>query len=247
MLRCDRRTLLGAGLAAGAALVLGRGTARAASPLRLVWLHGERGLQLATERGVTLGAEEASRLATLLGVEATVFPVHRGAEDTGRALRDLGAFGALASGPGARGDGLACVRVDREDASDAAFRVASTRAARERALRSYQESGREATGASAVDWHPALSRFGAEQLNQRFLARFGVPMDEASWAAWFAVKILFETAFRSGSHPGAVAAALAATAFDGHKGIQLRFAADRTLSQPIYVVNGRSAPFEVAP
>jgi hypothetical protein len=244
--RCDRRALLRAGLSVGTALVLGR-SALGSHPLRLVWLRGEPDAERASERGVTLGGEEAARLAGLLGSEAAVVPIDRGPGEAGQALRDLGAFAALASGPGARGDRFACVRIDRADESDVAFRVASTRAARDRALRRYAESGRDPSGASAVDWDPGLTRYGAQQLNRRFRSRFGAAMDEASWAAWVAVKMLFETAFRTGSDPAAVAAALAATAFDGHKGMPLEFGADRTLRQPLYVVSRGSVPFEVAP
>src|SRR5207253_822904 len=42
-------------------------------------------------------------------------------------------------------------------------------------------------GEAAVAWDSSLERFGADTLNRRFLARFGQPMTDAAWAAWFAV------------------------------------------------------------
>ena len=77
-------------------------------------------------------------------------------------------------------------------------------------------------GLREADWHPDLERFGAEQLNQRFRRRFGIPMDEQAWRGWVAVKIAAELVLRSpaGSDP---AAALTTMSFDGQKGEQLRF------------------------
>jgi PQQ-dependent catabolism-associated beta-propeller protein len=77
-------------------------------------------------------------------------------------------------------------------------------------------------GARQADWRPDLERFGAEQLNQRFRRRFGIPMDESAWRGWMAVKIAAELILRApaGSNP---AATLATMTFDGHKGEQLFF------------------------
>ncbi|MEA2600326.1 MAG: hypothetical protein QOF89_1318 [Acidobacteriota bacterium] len=77
-------------------------------------------------------------------------------------------------------------------------------------------------GPRQVDWRPDLERFGAEQLNQRFRRRFGMPMDEQAWRGWVAVKIAAELVLRApaGSDP---ASALATMSFDGHKGEQLSF------------------------
>ena len=89
-----------------------------------------------------------------------------------------------------------------------------------------------------VDWHHSLTRFGAEQLNSRFEARFGAPMDSLAWASWLAVKIAAETALR--------ATPLERLRFDGHKGVPLWFENQR-LRQPLYVVKGGKVVAEVAP
>lgn len=89
-----------------------------------------------------------------------------------------------------------------------------------------------------VDWHHSLTRFGAEQLNSRFEARFGAPMDSLAWASWLAVKIAAEMALRG--RP------LEKLRFDGHKGQPLWFQGNR-LRQPLYVVKGSKVVAEVAP
>jgi hypothetical protein len=94
-------------------------------------------------------------------------------------------------------------------------------------------------GAStAVAWDASLTRFGADTLNQRFRRRFGEPMAPAAWTAWFAVKVLWESALRMKS---ADASHLAdylgreTTRFDGHKGQPLSFRdTDHQLRQPLY-------------
>jgi hypothetical protein len=93
---------------------------------------------------------------------------------------------------------------------------------------------------SQLLWHPSLDRYGARQLNDRFRSRFSKGMDEAAWAAWFAVKVASEAVLRVGSDPRALAAFVAndLTAFDGHKGRPLRFGSDHRLIQPLYVVRG---------
>jgi PQQ-dependent catabolism-associated beta-propeller protein len=77
-------------------------------------------------------------------------------------------------------------------------------------------------GARQVDWRPDLERFGAEQLNQRFRRRFGIPMDEPAWRGWMAVKIAAELILRAPASSDPTAT-LATMTFDGHKGEQLFF------------------------
>ena len=84
-------------------------------------------------------------------------------------------------------------------------------------------------------WHADLERFGARQLNDRYVQRYGAPMTSAAWEGWMAVKIAWESGLRA--RDGDVAAALAHGAFDGHKGAALRFGADdRILRQPLIIV-----------
>ena len=146
-------------------------------------------------KGATLAAEEARQTAGLLGVDLEIGPA--AATDQIRIVETAPAkdLPMLIFTVGDQ-DGPVRPRV---------FHVASPR-----------------SGAPHVDWSPDLERFGAEQLNQRFRRRFGIPMDEQSWRGWMAVKIAAELALRApaGSDP---AAALATMSFDGHKGEKLRF------------------------
>ena len=94
------------------------------------------------------------------------------------------------------------------------------------------------TGAPAAHielWHHDLERFGARQLSDRYLQRFGTPMTSEAWEGWFAVKVAWESALRA--REGDVAGAIARGAFDGHKGTALRFGpGDRLLRQPLLVM-----------
>ena len=77
-------------------------------------------------------------------------------------------------------------------------------------------------------WHPSLKKFGAGELNERFLRETKHPMDEAAWLGWVAVKIAAEAALR-GQDIGKIK-------IDGHKGVPLKFDAAGNLIQPLYVV-----------
>jgi ABC transporter substrate binding protein (PQQ-dependent alcohol dehydrogenase system) len=96
-----------------------------------------------------------------------------------------------------------------------------------------------AAATEAVLWHPALERFGAGQLNDRYRARFGEGMDGPAWAGWMAVKALWEASLRARATDAAGLRAYllrGATQFDGHKGWPLSFrAGDHQLRQPLYL------------
>lgn len=170
-------------------------------------------------RGAQLGAEEAGRTAGLLGArfELTsdldgVIAVVGGAELPGVPLLTTGEPGPPRPN---------------------AFHVSSSQAERRAALARWGGEGGE-----VVDWHSTLTRFGAEQLNSRFEARFGAPMDPVAWASWLAVKIAAEMALRS--------TPLERLRFDGHKGEPLWFRPeDHGLQQPLYVVAGGKVVAEV--
>jgi ABC transporter substrate binding protein (PQQ-dependent alcohol dehydrogenase system) len=91
-----------------------------------------------------------------------------------------------------------------------------------------------------VLWSPALERFGASQLNDRYRTMFKSEMDGGGWAGWMAVKTAAEAALRARStDPRKMLVYLEAnsTAFDGHKGWPLTFRrADHQLRQPLYIV-----------
>ena len=85
-------------------------------------------------------------------------------------------------------------------------------------------------------WHPSLQKYGASELNERFMRKYGTAMTEDAWSGWVAVKALVESTLRQ---PDAAdrCAALASLRFDGHKGRPLHFdASTRALSQPVYVL-----------
>jgi hypothetical protein len=89
-------------------------------------------------------------------------------------------------------------------------------------------------------WHASLNRYGASELNERFLKRFRRGMDADAYRAWIAVKGLVEAALRRRANEDPCAA-VARLRFDGHKGRPLSFDPQtRILRQPTYIVqNGK--------
>ena len=180
-------------------------------------------------RGAQLGAEEAGRTAELLGARFEL-------------RKDLEGVVAVVGGAELERPGVPLLATRApEDMSDPGplrpnvFHVSSTPAERRAALTRW---GGE--GGQVVDWHPSLTRFGAEQLNSRFQSRFGAPMDSLAWASWMAVMIAAEMALRATS--------LERLRFDGHKGERLWFRPkDHGLRQPLYVVAGGKVVGEVLP
>jgi hypothetical protein len=81
----------------------------------------------------------------------------------------------------------------------------------------------------AVVWHHDLRRYGAGELNERYLERTGLRMDSDAWTAWFGVKLIVEAALRNRE--------IASLAIDGHKGVRLRFDDQRVLQQPLYRID----------
>jgi hypothetical protein len=191
-------------------------------------------------RGFLLGIDEASRAAELLRGTITAVP--------GRSVRTF-----------AEGDCTVVVGGLEDSARAAAAQHEASRrgllylnaAASADSLRSpncgalgfhvaLSDALRRAAGAGAVAWHPRLTRFGAEQLNDRFRHRFASEMSEAAWFGWMAAKVAWEAAVRAGSVRGndlASALARPGLGFDGHKGRALRFnALDGQLYYPLYTV-----------
>ena len=220
--------------------------------LRLVFV-GTRGSDDPARLGARLGADEAARTARLFGRVVTMGFV--GAADT--ALLAASAEQALAGGTAAivspcDESGL-CVRlaavaarrgafVVNTGSDDDALRAASCElplfhVAPSAAMR--RDASRAGGRAGAVAWLPALGRYGAEQLNERYRAATAGEMDECAWSAWVAVKVVAEASLRARStEPAAVARWLARddAQFDGHKGVPLSFRAwDRQLRQPLYL------------
>lgn len=209
----------------------------------------------AAARGVRMGVEEAARSAALFG--RTVVMVE--GVDAARLVREdrvqalLGGFateecaalGDVAERSGVPFLDLGCsadeLRGPRCRA--AAFHVAPSAAMLGDAAR---EAGM--AGGAAAAWDARLERFGADQLNQRFRARFGEEMDSQGWVGWFAVKVLWESTLRARSTlPAMLLQYLRGNAaqFDGHKGRPLSFRPwDHQLRQPLYVSTPGSPPVE---
>src|SRR5690606_12636700 len=53
--------------------------------------------------------------------------------------------------------------------------------------------------AIAAAWHHRLVRYGAGQVNDRFVDMFGRPIGARAWPAWFGVKAIWEAALRARS------------------------------------------------
>ncbi|HEX2722309.1 MAG TPA: hypothetical protein VHM24_05285 [Gemmatimonadaceae bacterium] len=91
---------------------------------------------------------------------------------------------------------------------------------------------------SVALWSPALEKYGAAQLNDRYAARTGSVMDASAWAGWMCVKIAWEASIRASSAESRQIAdylVRESTAFDGHKGAPLSFRKwDHQLRQPLY-------------
>jgi ABC transporter substrate binding protein (PQQ-dependent alcohol dehydrogenase system) len=92
----------------------------------------------------------------------------------------------------------------------------------------------------ASAWEATLDAYGARELNARFRDRTGEPMEPSAWAAYQAIKIIYEAGFFSGSTE--VASVLGylenpQSVFDVWKGIGTSFREwDRQLRQPVYLV-----------
>jgi len=210
-----------------------------------------------TARGVRMGVEEAARGAALFGRGVVL----REGADAERLVREgrvqalVGGFEAgecqaLADAAQRLGVPWVDVGCDADALRGAGCRATSFHAAPSAAMAASAVAMAGGTEGRVVAWDPRLERFGADQLNQRFRARYGAGMDSQGWVGWFAVKVLWESTLRARSAtPGALLAFLrsAATQFDGHKGRPLSFRAwDGQLRQPLYVISPASAdPVEV--
>lgn len=82
---------------------------------------------------------------------------------------------------------------------------------------------------AGVAWHPDLQRYGAGELNERFVKATGRQMDAEAWTGWLAMKVVVEAALRNRS--------IGSIRVDGHKGVPLRFGSDGVLQQPLYRVS----------
>jgi ABC-type branched-subunit amino acid transport system substrate-binding protein len=256
----DRRAFVRSLFAAGGALLLpGSVSGQQPELLRIgVALPAGGGARVGSAgRGVELGVEEAARTGQLMGravelrrLDGVPAAAALRAAGVAAVVGGFDAAGCRRLAEAAEGAGVVMLNVGcEEDALRAGacgtrlFHVQASRAMYAAALE--QGRGRAAGAARAALWSPALERFGASQLNDRFRARFHLPMDGPAWAGWVAVKILWESSLRARTvQPAALAAHLEAerTEFDGHKGWPLSFRpGDHQHRQPLYLEDAEGA------
>jgi ABC transporter substrate binding protein (PQQ-dependent alcohol dehydrogenase system) len=88
-------------------------------------------------------------------------------------------------------------------------------------------------------WEATLDAYGARELNARYRATYGEPMDASAWAVYQGVKMLYDSAFFGGSYdPADVVAYLGSdqAVFDVWKGIGTTFRPwDGQLRQSLYL------------
>jgi hypothetical protein len=199
------------------------------------------------QMGVELGLDEARHAAALFG--GTIVDVPLRSPDTN--LRSLSAIigggdeassiawthHAAESSTTYVNVGCTSDRLRNDACSRAAFHIAPSDAMSRDAL----AIGGAPAKSRVEAWDASLSRFGADTLNQRFLTRFHAPMMSGAWAAWFAVKTIWESALRQKSGDASRIAEYLGretTQFDGHKGAPLSFrSSDHQLRQPLYIVS----------
>jgi hypothetical protein len=183
-------------------------------------------------KGAELGIAEAGQMARLLGQSIELVADSPGATGSvaGFITRTRDPEGhvtpVVTLEPGASRH--ACV-----------FSVAASEARKAAALQQWAstEAGPgDRAGLTVLEWHPSLKRFGASEVNERFVAQHGTPMTSAAWLGWIAVKALAEAAMRREA-PAEACDGFRRLRFDGHKGVPLRFDPDtRELRQPLYIV-----------
>ncbi len=217
---------------------LGAVAQRRAGPALRIGLLFPAGSRGDLRRGVEMGVAEAMRAAELIGARVTpafaaeLSTLHRAgctvviSASAAPAAAHSAALSASERGIVLLNVGAASDSLRAAECGEYLFHVVPS------------ESMRLYGGERLVAWDPRLTRFGAEQLNDRYRHRFRAAMTEHAWCGWMAAKIAWEAVARTGSaDAGTVRAHLlrGATGFDGHKGRALRFAArDRQLYQPMY-------------
>jgi hypothetical protein len=222
-------------------------TSAVAEEVRLVYVGATDG---SVWRGVTQGLQEAQLLGGFtgysysmqqmtpeaLGSAGTILPPAAvvAATDAETLLRLAANFAA------------ASVAVVNLTADDEALRQAcrpnlfhilpSTRMQAD-AVAQWQKKHPAAT-VQARAWHHDFTKFAARELNNRFRKAHGVPMDDAAWAGWAALKILSETVARTQTtEPGRILAYLRhELEFDGQKGVPHTFRDTGQLRQPLLLV-----------
>lgn len=203
-------------------------------------------------RGAQLGATETQRAAQLIGRQLEVHSEAAGDSAHARAIADrfidrgatviVGGYdeptcrslSRLADSADVLYLNAGCSEDALRGTGDNTFHVQASDA-----LRRTPEGGVSTMRPeSRVVWHGALGRYGAAQLNRRFIERFGASPGDDAWAAWMAMKVAWE-AMQQRQSRSAVALrehlSTGGAEFDGHKGQALTFdPATRQLRQPLF-------------
>jgi ABC-type branched-subunit amino acid transport system substrate-binding protein len=92
--------------------------------------------------------------------------------------------------------------------------------------------------AIAQAWHRDFVKYAARDLNKRYRETHGVPMDDAAWAGWAAVKIVTDTLARQPiTQPAELLAYVRnELVFDGQKGTEMNFRPNGQLRQILLLV-----------
>jgi len=222
--------------------------------LRIGFLDAETDAARRQRQGFELGVEEARHAAQLFGGTIETRIIAEQSSDTRDLTAVIGgeeptrciAWFRRAASEGFLFMNVGCTNDDvrGRECSRSAFHVIPSDAM-------YRDARAMAgnTSGEPTAWSASLSRFGADTLNQRFQNRFNQPMTADAWAAWLAVKILWESALRQRSGDAQALARFLerdSTQFDGHKGQPLSFRPwDHQLRQPVYAIAGGQAVKEL--
>jgi hypothetical protein len=192
--------------------------------------------------GVRFGIEEAARTASLLDVHVELVPAGSVTAKSVRSVAALLVDAVDARTPRMDVPVVTLASADGPRTTPCHFSIAFS-PARKRALvdQWFRASPRDVqaavNGATVIveEWDGSLVKFGAGELNERFARVCRHAMTSSAWRGWAAVKAVVEAQLRASR--SSACDAVAAVAFDGHKGAPLRFdPVSGELGQPVYLV-----------
>lgn len=118
-----------------------------------------------------------------------------------------------------------------------ALHTISSRRMQQDAVQQYQQK-KPGSAAIAQAWHPDFVKFAARDLNKRYKKSAGIPMDDAAWSGWAAVKLTSDTVARTQSAEPKELLQFFKTSlkFDGQKGSDMNFRETGQLRQLMLLV-----------
>lgn len=198
------------------------------------WLGAQQGISENNAQGeflnlhYTLEHLEASELA---GDGVTAIVVAGDAEMVRRVARnhpEMPVFNIASTETGLRAECLYNV-----------FHTIPSDRMKEDALRQWQATNPDLP-VTAQAWSPEATKYAAGQLNNRFKAAAGRPMNDASWSGWAATKLVGDLIARTQPMLGGelVDTLRNETNFDGQHGVNMTFRPTGQLRQPLWLVDG---------